>query len=88
MEKVTSVHWASHFLQGTRKTRPCLTGEPVLVDPVAPAPPSDTTQPKLNRKKNMLNRYRNQSGTDAEAPDDRTKVMEDKLAGVYILLKI
>ena len=25
----TRVHWISHFLQGTRKTRPCLTGHPV-----------------------------------------------------------
>ena len=23
------VHWTRHFLQGTRKTRPCLTGHPV-----------------------------------------------------------
>ena len=27
----SSVHWASQFLLGTRKTRPCLTGHPVLV---------------------------------------------------------
>ena len=25
----SSLHWTSHFLQGTRKTRPCLTGHPV-----------------------------------------------------------
>ena len=23
------VHWTSNFLQGTRKTRPCITGDPV-----------------------------------------------------------
>ena len=27
-----SVHWTSHFLQGTRKTRSCLTGHPVGLD--------------------------------------------------------
>ena len=26
----SSVHWISHILQRTRKTRPCLTGHPVL----------------------------------------------------------
>ena len=26
----TRVHWTSHFLRGTRKTRPCLTGHPVV----------------------------------------------------------
>ena len=25
----STVHWTSHFLQGIRKTRPCLTGHPV-----------------------------------------------------------
>ena len=25
----SSVHWTSHFFQGTRKTLPCLTGNPV-----------------------------------------------------------
>ena len=25
----SSIHWKSHFLQGTIKTRPCLTGDPV-----------------------------------------------------------
>ena len=25
----TCVHWTSHCLQGTRNTRPCLTGSPV-----------------------------------------------------------
>ena len=24
-----SIHWISHFLQGTKKTRPCITGHPV-----------------------------------------------------------
>ena len=27
----TRVHWTSHILQGTRKTRPCLTGHPVYM---------------------------------------------------------
>ena len=26
----TLVHWASHFLQGNRNTRPCISGYPVL----------------------------------------------------------
>ena len=26
----TRVHWASHFLHGTRNTRPCLNGTPVV----------------------------------------------------------
>ena len=26
----TRVHWPSHFFQGTRKTRPCLTCQPVF----------------------------------------------------------
>ena len=25
-----TVHWASHVLQGTRNTRPCITGHPVI----------------------------------------------------------
>ena len=25
----TSLHWTSHLLQGTRNTRPCITGHPV-----------------------------------------------------------
>ena len=25
----SSVHWTSHFLQGTSNTRPCISGEPV-----------------------------------------------------------
>ena len=25
------VHWTRHFLQGTRNTRPCITGHPVRV---------------------------------------------------------
>ena len=29
----THVHWKSHFLQGTRKTRTCLTGHPVASYP-------------------------------------------------------
>ena len=29
----THVHWASHSLQGIRKTRPCLTGHSVLTGP-------------------------------------------------------
>ena len=30
LKKVTTrVHWTSHYLRGTRKTRPCLTGHPV-----------------------------------------------------------
>ena len=28
----SGVHWTSYFLQGTRKTRPCLTGHPVLTN--------------------------------------------------------
>ena len=27
----TRVHWTSYFLQGTRKTRSCLTGHPVPI---------------------------------------------------------
>ena len=30
----TYVHWTNHVLQGTRNTRPCLTGHPVI--PSAP----------------------------------------------------
>ena len=27
----TGVHWTSNFLQGTRKTLPCITGHPVYI---------------------------------------------------------
>ena len=30
----THIHWTSHFLQGTRKTEPCLTGHSVPERPV------------------------------------------------------
>ena len=33
MQLESNVHWTSHFLEGTRKTRPCLTGN-VAISPI------------------------------------------------------
>ena len=43
----TSVHW-SHFVQGTRKTRPCLTGHPVGKLRVGRWPAHSSTTRSLN----------------------------------------
>ena len=49
-----SVHWTSHFLQGTRKTWPCLSGDHVPDDD--PVPLVDGVEADVPREGNLVPR--------------------------------